>query len=154
LYWRRLCNAPLDIYTCFGELNCKTSKHVFRYIKLYRVLQTQWLLPQERADSAVVLPPGAPAFAYAEHNIQASYVPPGNWEPSPEALQEAHAMSRVLESEEASAVARRHTCRLRSNSVVQPQTAGDGMLHPAMLALATLQMLAKAFIPRSLSRQS
>ena len=50
----------------------------------------------------MVLPPGAPAFAYAEHNIQASYVPPGNWEPSPEALQEAHAMSQVLESEEAS----------------------------------------------------
>ena len=48
----------------------------------------------------MVLPLGAPAFAYAEHNIQASYVPPGNWEPSPEALQEAHAMSRVLESEE------------------------------------------------------
>ena len=55
--------------------------------------------PQERADSAVVLPPGAPAFAYAEHNIQASYVPPGDWEPSPEALQEAHAMSQVMESE-------------------------------------------------------
>ena len=45
----------------------------------------------------MVLPPGAPAFAYAEHNIQASYVPPGNWEPSPEALQEAHAMSRVMD---------------------------------------------------------
>ena len=54
---------------------------------------------QEQADSAVVLPPGAPAFAYAEHNIQASYVPPGDWAPSPEALQEAHARSQLIDQE-------------------------------------------------------
>ena len=62
-------------------------------------VKVEAVMAQEQADTAVVLPPGALAYQYAEHNIQQSYVPPGAWEPSPEALQEAHARSQLMETQ-------------------------------------------------------
>lgn len=44
-------------------------------------------------EQAVVLPPGAAAWQYAQYNVQQTYVAPGGWQPSQEALAEAQAQA-------------------------------------------------------------
>ena len=75
----------------------------------------------------MVLPPGALAYEYAEHNIQQSYVPPGAWEPSPEALQEAHAMSQHIGEEVRMTLAGNATHRRSQTCFASSQGANSGL---------------------------
>lgn len=47
--------------------------------------------------TTIVLPAGAPAWQYAQYNIQDAYVAPGGWQPSEAIVAEAQAHSETLE---------------------------------------------------------